>query len=184
MRALAAAWTAAAIIAGLLTYFIMNPRTLGAPEAFTLAGVQAEIETRFSRIDHISAQALSQMDTGALMIFDTRPLDEYAVSHIKDARRIDPDMSVADFTARYGQDAKDKTLVFYCSVGMRSSQLAEALMDDLPRARNIYNLRGGLFGWHNESRPLVNSAGPTRAVHPFDKTWGKLVTDQSTLSYK
>lgn len=186
---LVAAWVAAAVIAGLLAYHIMKadsaePSHNGAPQGFTLAAVQADIENRFTRIEHISAAEMTALPATDLLIFDTRPAAEYAVSHIENAYRIDPDMRAAAFSTQFGAAAQDKILIFYCSVGVRSSQLAEALLDDLPGARGIYNLRGGLFGWHNEGRALVNAAGPTRAIHPFDNKWGQLIRGQSWLSYE
>jgi rhodanese-related sulfurtransferase len=183
VRWLVIAWAAAALIAAALGYKIMNPQIRNGNSAFTLAAVQTEIENRFERVDHITAAEMTAMAPAQLLIFDTRPAKEFAVSHIENALRINPDMDAAEFTQTYGAAAGGKTLIFYCSVGMRSSNLAETLTAKLPQAAGIYNLRGGLFGWHNEGRPLVNAAGPTESVHPYDENWEQLVTRQEKLSY-
>ena len=76
------------------------------------------------------------------------------------------------------QDLKGKTVVFYCSVGVRSSALAESVKADLLAAgtKEVVNLEGGIFGWHNQSRPLVDKSGPTTFVHPYNAYWGRLLT--------
>jgi hypothetical protein len=52
-----------------------------------------------------------------LLLFDTRKPEEYAVSRLRDAIRIDPEMDAETFFATYGDTLKDTNLVFYCSVG-------------------------------------------------------------------
>jgi Rhodanese-like domain len=73
--------------------------------------------------------------------------------------------------------------VFYCSVGMRSSSLAAEVQEALVKAgaSGVFNLRGGMFGWHNARRPLVDAAGATDFVHPFNDKWGKLVARQEQV---
>jgi len=77
---------------------------------------------------------------------------------------------------------RGKTVVFYCSVGERSSRMATHVRDVAREAgaKEIYNLSGGIFAWHNDRLPLVSAPGrPTEFVHPFDATWGRLVDRQS-----
>lgn len=184
MIKLIAAWAVIALLTVFLAYKIMSPGQIAqADEAeFSLSSVQIAIETKFETVDHISADELTSMDKDTVLIFDTRPQEEFAVSHIQYAVQIDPDMTAEDFLAAYENLAAGKTIVFYCSVGMRSSILAERVASKIDAP--VYNLRGGIFGWHNDGRPLVSSNGTTDAVHPYDKTWGKLVTRQDKLSYK
>ena len=68
-------------------------------------------------------------------------------------------------------------MVIYCSVGVRSSRLAEHVVDAVREAgaRDVYNLAGGIFAWHNRGYQLVDGSGPTAFVHPYDETWGRLV---------
>ncbi len=51
-------------------------------------------------------------------------------------------------------------------------------------AKDVQNLKGGIFRWHNQSRSLVNGSGTTDYVHPFNSEWGKLVKRQSKTRYK
>ena len=115
------------------------------------------------------------------MIFDVREAGEYAVSHIDGAVRVDPAITAEALLAQYGADMQDKTLVLYCSVGVRSSRLAQRLSNaaQFPQATPIYNLEKGIFGWHNEGRPLVMANGAvssaTDYVHPYNLFWGRMV---------
>jgi len=112
----------------------------------------------------------------SLLIFDTRPTVEYDVSHLQSALRVDPDMDAEAFIASYGDRLTGRDLVFYCSVGYRSSMFIERVRDAAERAgaRSVANLRGGIFRWYNEDRPLF---GPTQVdtVHPYDAYWGRFL---------
>ena len=46
---------------------------------------------------------------------------------------------------------------------------------------NVVNLKGGIFYWHGENRPLVDGRGPTDLVHGYDSSWGKLVKRQDKV---
>jgi len=47
----------------------------------------------------------------------------------------------------------------------------------------VVNLRGGVFAWHNQARPLENEAGTTDTIHPYNDKWGKLVERREGISY-
>ena len=71
----------------------------------------------------------------------------------------------------------ERTVVVYCSVGYRSSRLAEEL-----RARgfeNVFNLEGSLFQWANEGRPLYRGEERVDQAHPYDEEWGSCSIDGS-----
>ena len=75
-------------------------------------------------------------------------------------------------------------VVFYCSVGERSSQMAKKA-DKLLRERGahgVYNLRGGIFAWHNATNPLVDAKGITPYVHPYNDKWGELLVHRDKIS--
>ncbi len=121
-----------------------------------------------------------------LLILDVREPDEFAVSHLQGAQQVDPAMSAEAFMQSYGEQVRGKTLVFYCSIGWRSSELAERLSPALRSAGavQIHNLRGGIFRWHNEQRPLVNAKGATDWVHPYSPDWSGLVERQARTAYQ
>ena len=186
MIKLIAAWAAALLLTAVLAYKIMTPQepAAQAEAEFSLAAVQTAIENRFETVDHLSADEFSAMYKADVLIFDTRPQSEYAVSHIENALQLDPNISGEAFATLYADRAAGKTLIFYCSVGHRSSDVAQRAASELPYSGPIYNLRGGIFGWHNEGRPLVDEAGASEHVHPYNKKWGRLVTRQDKLSYE
>ena len=71
-----------------------------------------------------------------------------------------------------------KYVVFYCAVGLRSSQVATRLQPLLQAydAKTVSNLSGGLFRWHNEGRLVVGAADDARAtVHPFNAYWARFL---------
>lgn len=154
----------------------------------SLESIQANIEKRFPALSHITSEDLQMqlaVQSNDILILDTRPLAEYNVSHIEGAVQIDPDIKPQDFKKLLGQSAADKKLVVYCSVGWRSSIAGDRLKEAAMKmgASEISNLEGGLFGWHNEKRPLVNATGKTTLIHPYNKKWGTLVSNPDKRSY-
>ena len=142
-----------------------------------LASVHESVARRYKAVSHISAEALEGMMGPDTLLFDVRSQSEFNVSHIKGAERISPGLSRDDFIKIYGARAKGNKLIFYCSVGYRSSKLASRVQKDIAAtdATEVYNLRGGIFEWHNGQRPLVNQYGVTDFIHPYDKSWGSLI---------
>jgi len=104
------------------------------------------------------------------LLLDTRPEAEYAVSHLQGALRIDPDTE--DF-AFLDTLARDAPIVAYCSVGYRSSQIVQRLQE--AGFTNASNLKGSIFQWANEGRPIYRDDAPIHQVHPYDKIWGSLL---------
>ncbi|MGC1480463.1 MAG: rhodanese-like domain-containing protein [Chthoniobacterales bacterium] len=102
------------------------------------------------------------------VLLDVRSTDEFAVSHLDHATRIDPDRPVPTAITTL---PRDTLIVTYCSVGYRSAQLADTLIS--LGFTNVRNLEGSIFQWANENRPLVRNDRPTRAVHPYNAIWGR-----------
>lgn len=150
-----------------------------AESPFTLDSVRAQVKKDYGQVQHLPTQTLAEKlkQRDGLLVLDVREEAEYAVSRIPGAVRVDPGIWRRSFLNRFGEMARGKTVVFYCSVGVRSSRLAAAVQDALKEqgARGVFNLDGGIFAWHNEGRALVNAQGPTRFVHSFDSRWGKLI---------
>jgi len=66
----------------------------------------------------------------------------------------------------------NKTVIVYCSVRGRSTHLAARSKAQLLEkgARDVVNLEGGgIFGWHNEKRPLVSATGTIDYIHPYNE---------------
>ena len=170
----------------LLLALITLPSTLLA-EPFTLEAVRAQVRSDFSQVQQLSTDDLGRAMAGKgnILVLDVREENEFAVSRIDGAQRVDPGIWRWQFMNRFGDKVRGKTVVFYCSVGVRSSKLAANVQAALKEqgAKAIYNLDGGVFAWHNEARALVSGKGATKFVHPFDGTWGKLVKRQGLVKF-
>lgn len=154
----------------------------------TLEEMARRVESEFRQVTHLPTGELAARDQGAsaLHLFDVRERDEFDVSHLNGAERIAPNISTASALGQIGPRAEDAVVVFYCSVGQRSSRLAARTQSELEAlgARAVYNLRGGVFAWHNESRPLVDRWGPTPYVHPFSERWRRLLTNPQLSAFR
>jgi len=169
---------AAIVCAVVLACAGLAGKPAAAIEPTTLDAVAADVAKRWPGIGHVSpAEVDALMRSGDVAVFDVRKRDEQEVSHLQGATLVDPDMPAPSFLARYGEAIKGKTVVFYCSVGVRSSKLADRVAAGLTHrgANAVTNLRGGIFAWHAERRPLENARGATDDVHPYDRNWGRLV---------
>ena len=122
-------------------------------------------------------EALASKDSAKIVLFDTRKPDEYNTSHLRSAIRLDPDMDAARFIEQHGARIKNKDVIFYCSVGYRSSIFIERLQKQIAPTDtlSLTNLQGGIFRWYNEKNPVVDHQGETDAIHPYDIFWGKLI---------
>ena len=110
----------------------------------------------------------------SIVFLDTRTINEYEVSHLKDALWV----GYSSFDGQKLQESipsKNTPIVVYCSIGVRSEDIGEKLLN--LGYLNVKNLYGGIFKWKNSGYPVVDSEGKvTEKVHAFDKLWGKLLT--------
>jgi len=104
------------------------------------------------------------------VLLDVREPKEYAVSHLRGARRALTETEALE--ALRGVDKGDRVVV-YCSVGLRSARLARVLQTH--GFTRVYNLEGSIFQWANEGRPVYREGRPVNKVHPYDERWGKLL---------
>ena len=144
----------------------------------TLSFTERTVEKKFP-VPNISHQELRERidDNRAPLLFDTRKMEEFVVGRLKDAIQIDPDMEAEAFMNIHGNKLKDRDVVFYCSVGYRSSIFLERVevMAEKAGAGKLFNLRGGIFRWYNENNPVYDEDGETGEIHPYDAVWGALV---------
>ena len=157
---------------------------------FSLQNIHADIKQRYPSVSHISAAILVQRmkaeGPDSFLLLDAREKDEFAVSHLPGAIRVNPGIWHGPFMRKFAPLAKGKSVVIYCSVGVRSSKLAAYVQKALKKAgaKEVFNLEGGIFNWHNEKRPLVRASQPTDYVHPYNRHWGQLVTRADRTSYQ
>ncbi len=137
----------------------------------------AGIEKEFPDVRQLSTADLASwlQDTKRKppVLLDARQPEEYAVSHLENARLVVPG---SDPRKVLGDVSPQDAIVVYCSVGYRSSDLAERLTR--LGYENVFNLRGSVFAWANEDRPLYRREEPTRFVHPFDSSWGRFLNPE------
>ena len=106
------------------------------------------------------------------IILDARERNEYNVSHISNAHFI----GYKSFTMESLKDIpKDQKVVVYCSLGVRSEDIAEQLVK--AGYTEVYNLYGGIFKWKNQNLTIRNTKGQkTDSIHAFSKQWSKYLT--------
>lgn len=134
---------------------------------------------RTHRVECLAADELAAMLSGPEppLLFDIRTTQEYGKSHIESAVRLDPDTGPDDFDARFVSLTAGRDIVFYCSVGQRSSELLARLESVFVKAgaKSCRNLRGGIFRWYNEGKPVVKVSGRTDEIDGHDPIWGLMV---------
>jgi rhodanese-related sulfurtransferase len=138
--------------------------------------LKTSLRHKFPRVEWIStnelADWLANKKRPAPVLLDVRTTDEWDVSHLAGARRVDPNASAESAAARL---PKETPIVTYCAVGYRSGELAERLRT--AGFTNVRNLEGSIFQWANEHRPLVRGENRVSQVHPYNSFWGRLLSD-------
>lgn len=174
------------LIGAALTFMSGEPAS--AEQASPLTAVEADLRKTFPNVRVMSSAELAAIESSGapIVLLDARSAQEFAVSRIEGARRVDPAMSAAQFEKTFGGELKGRKVVVYCAVGGRSSTLASRIdrAADTAGAAGVYSLEGGIFRWHNEKRPLVGPAGATDEVHPFSANAARLIERQDGIAYQ
>ena len=138
--------------------------------------LKKSLRHKFAKVEWISttelADWLAKKHQVAPVLLDVRTPEEWNVSHLAGARRIEPG---ATAEAAASGLAKGTPIVTYCAVGYRSGEMAERLR--AAGFTNVRNLEGSIFQWANEHRPLVHENEPVTQVHPYNGFWGRLLND-------
>lgn len=149
----------------------------GCSQDLTWQAVDQMIATNFPDVSTITtdslATRLSESSAARPLLLDARSSEEYAVSHLPGARRVDPE---ADAFPQLDTLSRDRPIIVYCAVGYRSARVASKLQKQ--GFTNVANLKGSIFRWANEGRPVLRHGRPVGAVHPYDATWGRLLNDE------
>jgi rhodanese-related sulfurtransferase len=136
--------------------------------------LKRETRERHPAVKHITTRELfdwlNDKRRAPPLLLDARASDEFAVSHLRDAKHA-PSVDAA--LRVLAQAPKDSPIVVYCSVGVRSAALAEKLVQR--GYRGAANLEGSIFEWANHGYPLYRGDEVTSKVHPYDRKWGKLL---------
>jgi rhodanese-related sulfurtransferase len=104
-------------------------------------------------------------------ILDARELEEFNVSHIKNATHVGYDDFDIETVTKIISDKSSK-IVVYCSLGVRSEDIAEQLKKE--GYTHVFNLYGGIFEWKNNDLAVYDDDdNTTENVHAYSKVWGK-----------
>ena len=156
------------------------------------------VETKFSSIPHASTNDLydkmnSNDDNSKVVILDIREEKEYNLSHIPNSIWISPKETPQNIVNKLKNehdidinpntddekevDINTCDVYCYCSVGYRSSVMAEKLQNH--GIKNVHNLQGSIFKWVNEGKPIIDNNGENvEQVHTYNKVWGVLLDDE------
>jgi len=142
--------------------------------AFSLQGQESldDLLKRFNKnnVPYISVQELAMPKTNAL-ILDAREQDEFNISHLKNAIFVGYNhFKLEPFEKQFSN--KDRAIVVYCSLGIRSETIANKLKK--AGYTNVRNLYGGIFEWKNNNFNVYNLKNKeTDSIHAFSKDWSK-----------
>jgi rhodanese-related sulfurtransferase len=146
------------------------------PETDGMQGIKDLVRKRFPQVSQLQtgelAAWLSDTNRPQPILLDVREVEEFEVSHLAGAKNVTPNAKVDEIRAVV---ASGRPVVVYCSVGYRSSALAQRLAKG--GLTNVFNLEGSIFQWANEGRPLVSgdAEAPAKKVHPYNKRYGVLL---------
>ncbi|XP_075251649.1 uncharacterized protein LOC142344059 [Convolutriloba macropyga] len=188
------------------TVMSSNDANIKADKSLKMSLTCKSLRTTFPSVKQMQTHELYSMlegedKNGNLVVLDVRPPEEFDVSHIKGSIRVEPSTkdleSVLEAIKTHQSDSslsESTTVVAYCSLGFRSSDLITKLAQHCKtKVKNsektqsssdqsavpnmqMYNLEGSLFKWANENRPMVDSNDATTALcHPFNSIWGKFL---------
>jgi rhodanese-related sulfurtransferase len=145
-----------------------------------LAFVEKQVSGKF-HVDQMSIAEFKALESNTKgqywLVLDVRQEEEYSVSHLNGAVQVNPAMTADTFAAVFGDRLKGKHVLFYCSVGYRSSEFADRVAQ-VARAQGVasmQNLTGGIFRWFNEAHPVFRDGQEVHEVHPYDAIWGRFL---------
>jgi rhodanese-related sulfurtransferase len=117
----------------------------------TLVSVSAAVDTSQVEIDPQQLADWQARDP-ELQVIDVREVYEREAGHIAGSRHI----ALAELTGQAQSVKRERPVVFYCRVGVRSDMAAQAFRT---AGFQAHSLRGGLVRWAQEGRPLTPEDG-------------------------
>ena len=161
-------WSALAVCLGALTLWWIVDHKRGLRWAVHV------VRHRFPDLGHLSPHALSAWladnTRPTPLLLDARSAEEFVVSHLPSARRIDPSSDLETLRALV---ADGRPIVVYCSAGYRGARTARQLRE--AGAKEVANLEGGIFAWANKGFPVVRNGQEVQEVHPFRRIFSRML---------
>ena len=159
-------------LAAALLLAVAWPALAGGPPPWP--ELQTDVRRRYPTVPQLPVPALQAWLQDASkpppLLLDVRTAEEFADGHLAGAL---PVGSAREAMKLLQERPAGTPVVLYCSVGERSSALAEALMSR--GVRSVQNLEGSLFEWANTGHAVVGDTGRSGKVHPYDRQWGQLL---------
>ena len=141
--------------------------------SFTFANGQTALDSLLQKenkesIPYITVEELIKKKD--IVLLDSREKIEFETSHIENATFVGYDKFKLKKIKKLLPKDKNEPIVVYCSLGIRSEDVAEKLKK--AGYTNVYNLYGGIFEWKNKNNPVINIKGEeTENVHTFNEDW-------------
>jgi sulfur-carrier protein adenylyltransferase/sulfurtransferase len=111
-----------------------------------------------TQIEELSpAEAKREIDTGGVVLVDTREPHEYEEAHIEGGRLVAPGL-LRDEIASVVPDRAQR-VVLYCRSGNRSGKAAQEMAE--LGYENVANVDGGILAWQEQGLPVVTAEGLT-----------------------
>lgn len=143
-----------------------------AGDKLTWKYVKYDIKRKYPNVQQMTVADLAATNLTDYLLIDVRKKEEYKVSYLKNAINIESAKEILTLT----KQNQNKKIILYCSVGYRSSDIANQLLS--LGVTNIYNLEGSIFEWVNSGHKVYNAKGITKYVHPYNKAWGILLNSK------
>lgn len=148
-----------------------------AQSGLTWGDLFTEIDRKWPRVPQMTTDELRRRlalpAQNRPLVIDVRSRKEFNVSHLPAAVWAESPAAIQEVIR---ESPAQRPVVLYCSVGIRSSRAAARLLE--AGRTNVFNLKGSIFQWANERRPLEKAGRPVTEVHPYNQRWGRLL-DQS-----
>ncbi|MEQ6125276.1 rhodanese-like domain-containing protein [Pseudotenacibaculum sp. MALMAid0570] len=141
--------------------------SLGAFSQNTLKDVLKKYNSE--SVPYITVDTLKKVIHKGVILLDAREKKEFKISHLKGAQFVGYEKFNLKKTTKSIAN-KDAKIVVYCSLGVRSEDIAEQLKN--AGYTNVFNLYGGIFEWKNKENKVYNPKGKeTEEIHAFSKEW-------------
>jgi len=166
-------WRRIGLISGGVILAIITAFWLWLP-AYGLDTAKRFLRWKFDDVHHITtAELAAQMKSeNPPAILDIRELEEYETSHLPNAHHLLPESTTAQIKELLSGIPTKRSIVLYCSVGYRSSNMARKLKN-LGRD-TVSNLEGSIFAWAVDGHPLESR----NKIHPYNWFGARMIPEK------
>jgi sterol desaturase/sphingolipid hydroxylase (fatty acid hydroxylase superfamily)/rhodanese-related sulfurtransferase len=163
-------------------FLIVGFLALIVPRRYSMNSLLAKIDRQFPNVAQMTTGDLARRLEAEQVVplYDVRTPEEYEASHLPGAFLLEPETLAIEAVRRLKAEHTNRAVVLYCSVGYRAAQMSEAL--SAAGWTNSVVLRGSIFQWALEGRPLESDKPGTPLVHPHSFSYTHLVPAEKRLA--